>query len=147
MSDMADVGWLGLFTAALGGGLTVKALDIIYQEIRRRQEKAQSATKFVDEHLDPLLKAADEVVGKVHSLATEDFKTLAGRKLSLNPMTHSDFFSLLYLLSRFWARIEIIRREGLSVAIVKDKRGEMLQSFVTCLESRRVRIGRSVSSL
>jgi hypothetical protein len=90
--------------------------------------------------LDPLLKAADEVVGKLHSLALNDFKTLAGREMSLNPVTDNDFGSLLYLFSRFWARIEILKQEGLSVAISKDERGARLQSFFACLESRRVRI-------
>jgi len=140
VSVAGEVGWIQLFTAALGGGLTVKIVDIIYQEVRRRLDQTQSATKFVDEHLDPLLKAADELVGKLHSMASEDFKTLAGRQLSLNPLTDNDFGSLLYLFSRFWARIEIIRQEGLSVAISKDRRGAKLQSFFACLEFRKVRI-------
>lgn len=136
----ADIDWLRLFTAALGGGLTVKAVDIIYQEVRRRLEKKQSARKFVDDHLDPLLKAADELVGKLHSLAVEDFKTLISRKLSIKPVSDNDFGGLLYLFSQFWARVEIIRREGLSVAISRDRRGAMLQHFFACLESRKVRI-------
>src|SRR5712691_8008881 len=115
MPVTADIGWFQLFTAALGGGVTVKAIAIIYQEVRRRLDKTQSATKFVDEHLDPLLKAADEVVGKLHSLATEDFKSIAGKELSLNPVSDNDFGGLLYLFSRFWARIEIIKIEGLAV--------------------------------
>jgi len=44
------------------------------------------------------------------------------------------------LFGRFWAQIEIIRQEGLTVAITKDKRGAKLQNFLACLESRRVRI-------
>lgn len=135
-----DFSWLQLFGAALGGGVTVKAIEIVYQEIRRRQDKTQTAGKFVDEHLDPLLKAADELVGKLHSLATSDFKALCRRDLTLNPLTNNDFGSLLYLFGRFWARIEIIRQEGLSVAISKDTRGDKLQSFFACLESRKIRI-------
>jgi hypothetical protein len=140
MPASGDFSWLQLFAAALGGGVTVKAIDIIYQEVGRRQDTTQTVRKFVDEHLDPLLKAADEVVGKLHSLALNDFKTLAGREMSLSPITDNDFGSLLYLFSRFWARIEILKQEGLSVAISKDERGARLQSFFACLESRRVRI-------
>ena len=140
MAVAPDVGWLQLFAAALGGGLTVKLVDIIYQEVRRRFDQTKTATKFVDEHLDPLLKAADEVVGKLHSLATEDFKTLVDRELNLNPVLDNDFGGLIYLFGRFWARIEIIRQEALSVAITKDKRGAMLQNFLACLELRRIRI-------
>ena len=95
MSESGDFSWLQLFAAALGGGVTVKAIDIVYQEIRRRLDTTQTARKFVDEHLDPLLKAADEVVGKLHSLALNDFRTLAGREPSLNPVIDNDFGSLL----------------------------------------------------
>jgi hypothetical protein len=140
MPASADFSWLQVFGAALGGGVTVKAIDIIYQEVRRRQDTTQTAKKFVDEHLDPLLKAADEMVGKLHSLAVSDFKALEGREMGLNPITDNDFGSLLYLFSRFWARIEILKQEGLSVAISRDKRGARLQSFFACLESRKVRI-------
>jgi hypothetical protein len=136
----SSIGWLQLFSAALGGGLTVKVVDIIYQELRRRWERSQSASGFLDKNLDPLLKAADEVVGKLHSLATEDFQSLAGRDLSIQPLEDNDLGSLLYLISRFWAQVEIIRQEGLSIAIATDKRGARLQSFLACLESRKVRI-------
>jgi hypothetical protein len=141
----ADFSWLQLFGVALGGGLTVKLVDIIYQEIRRRQDKTLTASKFVDEHLDPLLKAADEVVGKLHSLATSDFKQFSEMEMSLNPIPNNDFGSLLYLIGRFWARMEIIRQEGLSVAIANDKRGALLQDFFACLESRKVRIVNRIS--
>jgi len=65
MADAMGIEWLQLFSAALGGGLTVKTVDIIYQEARRRRDQTKSATKFVDEHMDPLLKAADEVVRSI----------------------------------------------------------------------------------
>lgn len=137
---MADAEWIKLLTAALGGGLVVKALDILYQEIRLRSDRSQSAQRFVDEHLDPLLKAADELVGKLRSLADEDFRSLH----HINPRTarieNHDFSSLLFLLAKLWANIEIIRHEGLSVSIVEDVRGQRLQSFMDCIESRRIRI-------
>lgn len=137
---MPDVGWFHLVTAALGGGLIVKFLDIIYQEFRRIFEQARSAKHFVDEHLDPLLKAADELVGKLRSLAEDDFKSLRNLRKGLEKIDNHDFGSLLFLLGRFWAQIEVIRTEGLSVSIVRDKRGKRLQAFMDCIESRRVRI-------
>jgi hypothetical protein len=138
-----DADWFKLLTAALGGGFVVKLLDIMYQEVRRRSDRAQSGKRFVDEHLDPLLKTADEMVGKLRSLADEDFKSIH----DVNPanphvegIANLDFGSLLFLLVRLWANIEIIRQEGLAVSIVKDVRGQRLQSFMDCIESRRVRI-------
>jgi hypothetical protein len=137
---MADTEWFRLLTAAFGGGLIVKALDILYQEIRRLLERSQSARRFVDEHLDPLLKAGDELVGKLRSLAEEDFKPFRDVGFDLSRIDNHDFSGLLFLLARFWAQIEIIRQEGLSVSIAKDVRGRRLQNFFDCLESRRVRI-------
>jgi hypothetical protein len=74
---MADTGWLQIIGAALGGGfvggITLKILDIGYQEFQRRRTERVTASKFVDEHLDPLLKSADELNGKLRSLAESDF--------------------------------------------------------------------------
>ena len=53
--------WWQAVLAGLGGGSIVKAVDIVYLEIRRLREGSRTATRFVDEHLDPLLKACDEL--------------------------------------------------------------------------------------
>src|SRR5688572_28058923 len=122
-----DAEWAKLLTAALGGGIVVKLLDILYQEVRRRLDNAQSSRRFVDEYLDPLLKAADEVVGKLRSLADEDFKSMHNISLDQERIDNHDVVSLLFLIARLWANIEIIRNEGLSVSIIKDVRGQRLQ--------------------
>ena len=132
--------WLKLLTAALGGGLTVKFVEILYQEVRRRSEHSRSAKQFVDQHLDPLLKAADELVGKLRSLADEDFKSLRGVDPNTVRYVNHDFTGLLFLLAKLWANIEIIRHESVSVRISTDKRGKGLQSFIDCMESRRIRL-------
>ena len=137
---MAETGWFHLLTAALGGGVIVTALNILYQEFRHRSERSRSATRFVDEHLDPLLKAANELVGKLRSLAERDFRELHDIEPSAVPLKSPDFSNVLFLFALFWARIEIIRQEGLSVAMSQDKRGKQLQKFLDCLESRRVRV-------
>lgn len=137
--------WLRLLVAAIGGGLTVKLLDIGYQELRRRSESSEAARKFVDVHLDPLLKSADELVGKLVSLAGEDFRSLRDVEAKPDSTENNDFAGLIFLTAKFWANMEIIRREGLSVSIVKDLRGRQLQRFMDCLESRGVRIVDRVS--
>ncbi len=137
---MPDIGWFQLLTAALGGGFIVKALDIVYQEFRHRSERTSSIQRFVDEHLDPLLKAADELVGKLRSLAEHDFKELRNLKLDAEKLQSSDLSGFLFLFARFWAQIEILRRQGLSIAMGKDDRGKQVQNFLSCLESQRVRI-------
>lgn len=132
--------FLNLLGAALGGGLTVKLLDIAYLEWRRRFDQSRSARRFVDEHLDPLLKAADELVGKLHSLGREDFQSLRSLSDDTDPVSNSDLGGLLYLFARFWCRVEVLKLQGLSVAISADRRGKQLQRFLSCLESRKVRL-------
>jgi predicted DCC family thiol-disulfide oxidoreductase YuxK len=58
----------------------------------------------------------------------------------VEPLDNNDLSGLIFLFARFWAHIEIIKREGLSVAISEDKRGKRLQDYLDCLESRRVRL-------
>lgn len=132
--------WLRLLAAAFGGGLTVKLLDILYQEVRRRSDRTEAAKQFVDKHLDPLLKAADELVGKLVSLAGEDFKSLREVDPNARHIENNDFGGLIFLVAKFWANVEIIRRESLSVSIAEDSRGQRLQYFLNCIESRGVRI-------
>jgi hypothetical protein len=137
---MADPSFGQLFVAALGGGFTVKVLDIAYQEYRHWKTQWKSAEQFVDEHLDPLLKSADELVGKLRSLAEKDFKTIYDVDPNSTTLSNHDFGSLMFLFGRFWAQIEVIRQQPMSVAMAKDPRGLQLQHFFDCLESRRVRI-------
>lgn len=131
--------WLDLLGAALGGGATVKAFDILYQELRRLSERKRTAKEFVDKHLDPILKATDEMVGKVRSLAESGFSDIydVNQKATKLP---TDFASLIYLFGRFWTHVELLRRQGLSIAWGQDGRGKKLNAFLDCLESRRVRI-------
>src|SRR5205085_12549461 len=36
--------------------------------------------------------------------------------------------------------VEVIRRDGITISMSRDKRGKQLQAFLDCLESRRIRI-------
>ena len=137
---MALEEWIRILAAAFGGGLVVKLLDILYQEIRRRSDRHQSARRLVNENLGPVLKAADELVGKLRSLADADFKSLHKVDAKATRIENHDFTSLLFLLAKLWASIEIFRQEGLSISVVADARGRRFQSFMDCIESRRVRI-------
>jgi hypothetical protein len=137
---VAEIGWGQIIGLALGSSLIVKVLDIFYSEIRRRTERSQTATRFVDEHLDPFLKSVDELAGKLHALARDDFKPLRGIPTAATPVDSNELGGTMYLFARFWAHIEILKLEGLSVAISQDERGKRLQSFLDCLESRQVRL-------
>ena len=135
---MPAANWLSLFTAALGGGFTVKAVEIAYQEYRSRKVERSADTKSVDASLEPLLRAADELFGKLRSLAEQDFLPIRGAAtISLD---HAGFASLIYLFVQFWSEVEIARFRGLTTATARSPRGRRTRAFLTCLESRRVRL-------
>jgi hypothetical protein len=95
---------------------------------------------MVETHLDPILKAADELVGKLRSLAEEDFTEFRGNQSESEIDNAIALCSTLYLFAHFWARLEIFRKESVYVQISRDKTGQMLWAFLRCLESRRVRL-------
>ncbi|MGR3343487.1 MAG: hypothetical protein ACU0DI_09750 [Paracoccaceae bacterium] len=130
-----------LFVSALGGGLTVKLLDIVYREFKERSSAKRTAKSFLDDHLDPLLKAANELSGKLRYLASKDFRPIYDiDPFSPDSKSNHDYTGLIYLCGRFWAEIEIFRRDGVSVSMSSDERGSKLLAFLDCLESQRVRI-------
>jgi hypothetical protein len=131
--------WLDLITAALGGGFVVKLLDVAYTEFRRRDDKARSASDLVEHHLDPLLKSADGLLGRLLALARSDFREL--RSASPRPRHQlsepGELANLAYHFAAFWARLEILRRESIYVALSRDALGKKLLAFIDCLESRK----------
>lgn len=137
---MTEFAWGNILAAALSAATFVKILDILYQEYGRRRIRAQTAEEFVDQNLGPLLKAADELTGKLRALAENDFRPIHNITLDDEPLQNSDFASVIYLFGRFWAQVESFRSQGMSVATGRDDRGAKLQHFLDCLESRRVRI-------
>lgn len=137
---MPEVNTWQTFGVALVGGLTVKVIDIIYQEVRRWISDNRDKTTLVDNHLDPLLKSADELNGKIRSLAEKDFLPIIDIDGSKDIVKNREFVGLMFLFGKFWAQIEIIRKNGISVSLSSSEKGARLQKFFDCLESRRVRI-------
>jgi hypothetical protein len=129
---------LTLFIAALGGGGTVKLADIAYQEYRDWASRRSSSTQNIDQILEPLLKSADELVGKLRSLAEQDFTPIHDADVS--NLDDPGLASLVYLFVQFWSQVEIARFRGMSTSVARSKRGKWTQNFLTCLESRRVRL-------
>src|ERR1700735_4228790 len=71
-NDMSET-WPPIFIAALSGGIVAKLIDYPVDWIKYYFGQRKSAKALVDAHLDPLLKAADAIVGKTTSLADRDF--------------------------------------------------------------------------
>jgi hypothetical protein len=125
----------------LANPLLSKFLGPLITEVRKRRENAAAAREVVARQLDPLLKAADELQAKLRSLAEEDFAEF--RHMPDAELGAADLVNLcstLYLIAQFWGRLEILRRESFHVELSRNRQGKMLQDFLRCLESKRVRL-------
>jgi hypothetical protein len=121
--------------------LTQRLFGSLFSELRGRWQSSAAARRLIDTQLDPLLKAADELQGKLRSLAEEDFRDF--RRLPDPIVDRRDLVNLcstLYLFSQFWARLEILRRESFHADLAQNKKGAILLRFLRSLESRRVRL-------
>lgn len=132
-SDLVTIG-----TAALGGGVAVKLLEFVFQEIKEWRVGRTDHSRSVDRNLEPLLRSADELVGKLRSLAEQDFLPI--RQADVTNLRDPGCSSVVYLFVQFWSEIEIIRFRGLSSQVAKSQRGRWVQAFLRCLESRRLRL-------
>lgn len=121
--------------------LAQRLFGSLFSELRGRWQSAVAARRVVDTQLDPLLKAADELQGKLRSLAEEDFREF---RVLPNPVAQRkdlvNLCSTLYLFAQFWGRLEILRRESFHADLSRNKKGETLLRFLRSLESRRVRL-------
>lgn len=135
--------WLDLFGAAFSGGVVVKVADYLYAEYKRRSEESRSVKKLVEKHLDPILKAADEIVGKIASLAREDFRELRNAPSLLKGANLKDqvvLTNVLYLFAQFWARVQLLRLESVYSDLTREDTGRRISSFLSALEANRNRL-------
>lgn len=136
-----EVTWIKLILTALGSGFVLKILDIAYQEYRKRQKVSQSSQEILNLHVDPILKSADELVGKLRSLAQNDFVDFnKGLKVQNSLINNTELSNFCYLFAQFWARVQILRIEAIYVNISSDEMGKKLKSFLDALESNIVKL-------
>jgi len=133
--------WIHSVLAGLTGAAGVKVLDVAYQEYRDRRKSRADDEEILVRHQDPILKAAVELVGKIRALAQHDFSDL----LQISQAAQSEdglmeVLNVLFLHGQFWARIQILRQESVSINLGKTVAGKHLRAFFETLESRGVRI-------
>ena len=135
---MAEQSWWSLFTAAVGGASSLAVLELAYKEFKDWRMGRRDRSRTVAVSLEPLLRAADELVGKLRSLAERDFLPIRGRRDY--SLADTDIASVIYLFVQFWAEVEIVRFRGLSAEIASSEKGKQTQAFLNCLQSRRLRL-------
>jgi hypothetical protein len=135
---MVDANLITLGTAALGGGVVVKLLEFAFQEFKEWRVGRTDHSTNIDKSFEPLLRAADELVGKLRSLGEQDFLPI--READLSEIGQPNVGSVIYLFVQFWSEIENLRFRGWSTKIARSPRGRKAQAFLRCLESRRLRL-------
>ena len=120
----------------------MKTIDYLWGELQDRRKTRRTVKHLVETHLDPILKTADELFGKLRDLAIRDFSDVKDGLKDHSPDFEEqvELGATLYLFAHFWARIAILRRDSLYVELGRDTQGEQLKMFIRSLESRRVRI-------
>lgn len=138
---MASSSFLDLLIAALGGGVSANVIDHLWTEFQERRTSRRTVEHLVETHLDPILKTADELFGKLRDLAIRDFSDVKDGFEDQPPDFEEqvELGATLYLFAHFWARVAILRRDSLYAELGRDKQGERLKAFIQSLESRRVR--------
>ena len=132
--------WFDLLSAAGIGGLIVKLLDYFLLLWRKRSEQSRSAKFLLERHLDPILKGADELIGKIYSLAQKDFLDVEKEYSQSDKESNLHSMYLLYLFGQFWSKIQILKLESIYVNLQSQKKGKQLKSFINTLESLKIRI-------
>lgn len=120
------------------GGAIWEGLKTITPEIKKYFEKRSEASSIFNKNIDPILKSADELFGKLTSLAKEDFKIFL--TVSNNHDVELKKIYVYYLFSQFWARLEILRIESDYISLTRKKQGKSLLKFITAYEARKNRI-------
>ena len=86
--------WYDLLAAAIGGGVISTTIEHLYLFFVRKSDAKRTAKEIIDKHLESILKSADDLVGKILSLAKRDFKELIDKK-----SPNGDFISQQPLLA------------------------------------------------
>jgi hypothetical protein len=127
-----------LIAAALGGGLALKLFETLYGEFKEWRSARSASAKSITSNLEPLLKSADELVGKLTSLGRQDFLPL--RRCSSSDISDDEMLSVVYLFVQFWAWLELFRVAYYDNELGSSQKGKRLTKFYDCLESRDIRI-------
>jgi hypothetical protein len=124
----------------ISGSAIWEGFKFVYPDIKRYFQSRIEAKKILYQNVDPIIKSASELYGKVLSLAKEDFATYLNKanSNSIDPEHNKKY--ILYLFSQFFAQIEFIRLQSQYVTLSKIKKGRELLKFIETIESRKYRI-------
>lgn len=128
-----------LVSIIIGGGLW-EGFKFFFPDMKRLFTSKITAKKTLYENIDPFLKSASDLYGKLESLAKEDFSTFKRpiNSNSLDPDQNKKY--VYFLFAQFWAQLESLRLENKYTTLSRIKKGRQLLKFIDTFESRKYRI-------
>jgi len=131
---------LQIIIAFISGGVIWEGFKFFYPDLKRPIISRIHAKRTLYKNIDPIIKSASELYGKLESLAKEDFSTFIKpvNSNSLNPEHNKKY--VLYLFAQFWAQLEYLRLESQYTSLSNIKSGKQLLRFIETIESRKYRI-------
>lgn len=126
--------------ALVTGGAIWEVIKFIYPEIKRYFDGRKFALDSFYKNLDPILKSASELYGKLESLAKEDFSTFINPSSSISIDVEHNKKYIYYLFAQFWGHLENLRLESQYTSLSKISKGKHLLRFIETFESRKFRI-------
>jgi hypothetical protein len=126
--------------AVLTAGALWEGFKFFYPELKRPIVSRIQAKKSFYQSIDPILKSASELYGKLLSLAKEDFATFIDPHNSISSEPDQNKKYIYYLFAQFWAQLEYLRLQNQYVALSKISKGNNLLKFIETFEARKYRI-------
>ncbi|MFA7116601.1 MAG: hypothetical protein WC140_05145 [Bacteroidales bacterium] len=132
--------YLKAILSIVSGGVLWEGFKFFYPDIKKILGYRIDAKNTLYENLDPILKSSDELLGKLESLAKEDFATYVNPSNSNSNSPKHNKRYIVYLFAQFWAQLEYLRLKSQYNSLAKIKKGKELLSFIDTIESRKFRI-------
>jgi len=129
----------GLLTFVSGSAIW-EGVKFFSPGISREIKAYREAHKNLYESIDPILKAADELYGKLVSIANEDFSTFTNKGVPNAKDVDLNRKYIYFLFAQFFAQLEYIRMKSQYSSISKIRKGRELLKFIETFESRTFRL-------
>jgi hypothetical protein len=123
-----------------GGAILGSLLELIklfYPDLKKILNTRIEAKNVFNKHSDLILKSADELFGKIYSMANEDFQIFTKYNQQTDEMNK---IYVLYLFAGFWASLGILKQESSYIHLARIRKGKILLNFVTSYEAKKNRI-------
>jgi hypothetical protein len=132
--------WVKPVISLITGGILWEGIKFFYPSLNQRIKNYKDGRKAFYSSVDPILKSADELYGKIFSLSKEDFATFINPTHSFTGDIEHNKKYVIYLFAQFWAQLESIRLKSQYTSLTELKKGRQLINYIETIESRSFRV-------